>query len=65
MMKKIVLSLLLVMSMLLALAACDMGGKKDDPEKNINYLVESINESTNLGEIQENVKPVDVEEVLA
>lgn len=64
-MKKIVLSLLLVMSMLLALAACDMGGKKDNPEKNINYLVESINEGATLGEIQENTQPVDVEEVLA
>ncbi len=64
-MNKIVLSLLLVMSMLLALAACDMGGKKDDPEKNINYLVESINEGANLGDIQENTQPVDVEEVLA
>ena len=63
-MKKIALSLLLVMSMLLALAACDMGGK-DNPEKNINYLVESLNEGSGLGEIQENNQSVDVEEILA
>ncbi|MBE6684411.1 MAG: hypothetical protein E7592_02020 [Ruminococcaceae bacterium] len=64
-MKKIVVSLLLILSMLLALAACDIGGKKDDPEKNIDHLISSLNEGTNFEEIKTNTQPIDVEELLA
>ena len=66
-MKKILVSILLVLSMLLAFASCDMfsGKAKDNPEKNIDYLVSSLNEGTNFEEIQTNTQTVDVKELLA
>lgn len=64
-MKKVIISLLLILSMLLALASCDMLGKKDDPEKNVDYLVSSLNKGTNFEEIKTNTETIDVNELLA
>ena len=64
-MKKILVSVLLILSMMLALASCDMLGKKDDPEKNVEYLVSSLNEGTNFEDVQANTQTIDVNELLA
>lgn len=63
-MKKVIISLLLILSMLLALASCDMLGKKDDPEKNVDYLVSSLNKGTNFEEIKTNTETIDVNELI-
>lgn len=63
-MKKVIISILLILSMLLALASCDMLGKKDDPEENVDYLVSSLNEGTNFEEIKTNTETVDVNEMI-
>lgn len=59
-MKKIILSIILILALVLSLAACDLGGKEKDENdddaakyddsinENINYLVNSINQGLDL-----------------
>lgn len=67
-MKKIILSVLLTLALLLSFAACDTNGKddkkKDDPEKNVDYLVSALNEGIDLEEIKTEAEGIDVNELL-
>ncbi len=63
-MKKFVVSLLLVLSMMLTLASCGVFAKKDDPEKNIDHLVASLNAGISLEDLSSNAQIVDFDESL-
>ena len=64
-MKKIFVSLLLVLSMILSLAACDVFDEKDDPEKNVDSLVSALNSGEGFNEIENKAQEIDVDELLA
>lgn len=63
-MKKVIISLLLILSLIMTFASCDMLGKKDNPEKNVDRLVSALNEGTNFEEIKTNAEAIDVNELL-